>query len=270
MCTSFVVYSNQTTVGMNFDISPRPIKLVLKDNRQLLVLQKENGQFLPAFGLNSKGTFMNLLEVDPIEAGRYRRGKNCVHIMRLFEGVLEEQLDLADLKEYMNHNSIVNVPNYSVHSLIAGADQQAFIVEPGRGNIEISSLDREFMVLTNFSVLDHKGRNDADVQGLGSERYKKAYEIIAKNREEFDSELGLLVLKETAQREGDYPTQLSLLFVPEEKKVLFTLNADFDRVFEFSFLDGHIRGKTGFTNAQNLELTKRGLLLSELEESKHQ
>lgn len=269
MCTSFVVYSNQTTVGMNFDISPRPIKLVLKDHRQLLVLQKENGQFLPAFGLNSKGTFMNLLEVDPVEAGKYRRGKNCVHIMRLFEGVLGERLKLADLKEYINHNSIVNVPNYSVHSLIAGEDQQAFIVEPGRGNIEMSSLDREFMVLTNFSVLDHKRRDAEEVQGLGSERYKKAYEIIANHREGFDSELGLLVLKETAQREGGYPTQLSLLFFPEEKKVLFALNADFERVFEFSFLDGHIRSKTGFTNIHSLELTKRGLLLSELEEWKH-
>jgi hypothetical protein len=95
MCTSFVVYREKTVIGMNFDISKRPIKMVLRDDNQLIILQKENEQFLPAFGLNKNGTFINLLSVDPNEEGKYRRGKNCVHIMKLFDDVLGVRIELS-------------------------------------------------------------------------------------------------------------------------------------------------------------------------------
>jgi hypothetical protein len=72
MCTSFVLYSDKTYIGMNFDISDRPIKLSMRGTDQFLVFQKDGPSFFPAFGINRSGTFMNLLMVDPNEAGKYR------------------------------------------------------------------------------------------------------------------------------------------------------------------------------------------------------
>jgi hypothetical protein len=243
MCTSFVVYSDQTFIGMNFDGPPKPIKLVLQGDTQLLILQQENGQFLPAFGINHNGTFMNVLSVDSNEEGKYRRGKNCVHIMKLFE----------------------DVPNYSMHSMIAGKNRSTYIVEPGRNNIDFESTDRNFMVLTNFPLSENLNKNYTEVAGPGSDRYTKAFEMLSQNTDTFDKQLGFSILKETMQHAGGYPTQFSIVCMPEENVVYFALRGDFNKLFEFSFTDKQIRTYTGFTEKTSYSLSKKGMLLTDLE-----
>lgn len=264
MCTSFVVHSKQTFIGMNFDISDRPIKMLF-DGQKVIILQQEQDQFYPALGMNHQGTFMNLLEVNPVEAGKYRRGKNCVHMMRLFDLVLGEEVPLTMLEGFLESKSIVNVPNYSVHSMIAGLNHQAFVVEPGRMNLSLSTKDQEFMVLTNFPLSDYMNVPYTQVQGYGSDRYKTAYDRISRQKEDFDFEKGLSILQETAQFEGDYPTQLSFIFIPEDGKIFFTLQKDFQKVFRYSFVDQLIQTQTGFIHENSTTLTKRGMLLSELQ-----
>lgn len=265
MCTSFAVHLDKTFIGMNFDISPRPIKIIMSGEDQLLVLQNDGGQFNPAIGMNSSGTFMNLLMVDPIKEGEYRRGKNCVHIMKLFDEILSGRIELSQLNEFLDNNAIVNVPNHSVHSMIAGRNRETCIVEPGRKNMDINSSDRDFMVLTNFPLSDYNNNEYINVEGPGSDRYLKAYETISSNKETFNIATGFNLLKETVQRGGDYPTQLSMMFIPEEGKVQFTLNGDFTKLFEFSFISKQIQSVEGFTSNNSLILTKKGVLLSELE-----
>jgi hypothetical protein len=265
MCTSFVVNSEQTVIGMNFDISRRPIKFVLHNDNQLFILQSEDGQFLPAFGMNKSGTFMNLLMVEPNDEGKYRRGKNCVHVMRLFDEVLSEKIQLPLLPDYLNMNTVVNVPNYSVQSMIAGIDRHSYIVEPGKKNLDLNAIDSDFMVLTNFSLSSHTDDAFEQVSKPGNERYKKAYDSIVRDKETFNSDKGFSVLKATAQHGGEYPTQLSMISMPEESLIYFTLNGDFDKIYEFSFVNNQIRTSIGFVNDKNYTLTKKGILLTELE-----
>ncbi|OAB42334.1 hypothetical protein [Paenibacillus antarcticus] len=265
MCTSFAVHLDKTFIGMNFDISRRPIKIILLGEDQLLVLQNDGGQFYPAFGLNSSGTFMNLLMVDPIEEVNYRRGKNCVHIMMLFDELLSGRIKLSGLKDYLDNNAIVNVPNHSVHSMIAGKNRETYIVEPGRNNLNINSSNRDFMVLTNFPLSDNIDNDYRNVKGPGNDRYIKAYESITNGKEIFNIATGFNLLKETVQQSGDYPTQLSMIFTPEESKVYFTLNGYFTKVFEFSFITNQVQSLEGFISNNSLMLSKKGVLLSELE-----
>lgn len=265
MCTSFVVHMDNTIIGMNFDISKRPIKMILQKNSQFLILQYENGEFHPAFGFNNSGTFMNLLMVDPNEEGKYRRGKQCVHIMKLFDEVLSDKIELSSLHEYLHDHTIVNVPNFSVHSMVAGMNQNSFIIEPGRSNINMSEIDHDFMVLTNFSLSDQSHDEHREVRGPGSDRYTQAYEMIQNNKETFSKDVGFSVLEETAQYSGEYPTQLSVISVPAESLIYFTLNGDFNKTFEFSFSDLQIRTSKGFVNSNHCPLTKKGVLLEELE-----
>jgi len=259
-----VVHKEKTYIGMNFDISNRPIKIVLIGEDQLLVLQNDNGQFYPSFGLNNKGTFMNLLLIDPIEEGSYRRGKNYVHIMKLFEEVLSGRLELTQLSGYLEENKIVNVPNHSVHSMIAGPNQETYIVEPGRMNLDLTESNREFMVLTNFRLSDYLDSKYSEVTGPRNDRYIKAYESIVNNKDNFNIATGMNLLMETVQNVGEYPTQLSMLFIPEISEVYFTLNGDFSRVFKFSFLSKEIHTSDGFISSKSMILSKKGILLSEL------
>ncbi|KGE16827.1 hypothetical protein [Paenibacillus wynnii] len=263
MCTSFVVHLDKTYIGMNFDISSRPIKIVLVGENQLQVQQKENGQFYPAFGMNAKGTFMNLLMVEPNEEGKYRRGKNCIHMMKLFDDVLSERIALPQLNEYLENNTIVNVPNQSVHSLIAGK-RESYIVEPGRQKLDLDSVNQDFMVLTNFPVTDESRAEYKDASGPGNDRYIKVHEMITNHIGPFNIEAGFKWLMETVQHDGDYPTQFSMIFIPEERKVYFTLNADFEKVFEFFFNTKEIQSLKGFTNHTTWTLSNKGILLSEL------
>lgn len=265
MCTSFVVHLDRTFIGMNFDISRRPIKIALIGADQLQVLQNNDGQFYPAFGLNSSGTFMNLLMVDPNEEGTYRRGKNCVHIMRLFDELLSGRIEISELNKYLSNNTIVNVPNHSVHSLIAGKNRETYIVEPGRRNLDINLSKRDFMVLTNFPLSDNIDTEYKDVKGPGNDRYIKTYEAITNGKETFNMATGFDLLEETIQHSGDFPTQFSMIFIPEESKVYFTLNGNFIKIFEFSFITKQIQTVKGFTSNSSMLLSKKGVLLSELE-----
>lgn len=183
--------------------------------------------------------------------------------MKLFDDVLGERIEL--LKRFLDENIVVNVPNYSVQSMIAGKNRNTFIVEPGRKNLDIKSFDRDFMVLTNFSLSENLDKDYTEVKGHGNDRYKKAYEMIVKNKETFNKNIGFSLLKETIQSDGDYPTQLSMIFIPEESVVYFAISGNFNKIFEFSFLDQQIRTNTGFTKQKSYPLSKKGILLSELE-----
>jgi hypothetical protein len=250
---------------MNFDISDRPIKMIVQGEGQLLILQSDNGQFYPAFGMNRSGTFMNLLMVDPNEEGMYRRGKNCVHIMRLFEDILSEKIGLSALGAFLDNKAIVNVPSHSVHSMIAGKNRRTVVVEPGRGGIDMNEIDPDFMVLTNFSLSENRDRDYKNVTGPGSDRYQRAYETLTAHKESFTRRKGFDLLKETVQHSGDFPTRVSLIFIPEEGRVYFTLHGDFTKIFKFSFATNQIETEKGFTNPHNVALTKKGVLLSELQ-----
>lgn len=250
---------------MNFDLSERPIKMALSGDNQLIILQKEGGRFLPAIGFNNKGIFMNLHMVTPNEEGKYKRNKNSVHMMRLFDEVLSDKVKTSVLPTYLQEKEIVNVPDYSVQSLIVGPNKKSFIIQPGRKYIDTDQLEDNFMVLTNFSVRDEMEHEDNTLQGPGSDRYRLAYGELANKRGNFSVEQGLSILKQTIQREGDNPTQLSMIFSPEEESIYFSLKGDFERIYKFSFSDMTITTLRGFEDEFGLLVKKKGILLSELE-----
>jgi hypothetical protein len=264
MCTSFVLYSDKTYIGMNFDISDRPIKLSMRGTGQLLVSQKDGPSFLPAFGINRSGTFMNLLMVDPNEAGKYRRGKDCVHIIRVFDDVLAGQTSPVALGAYLRDKTVVNVPNTSVHSMVAGRDRCAYVIEPGRTNVSFDSVGGDFLVLTNFPLSDFVDRDYRDVTGGGADRYKTCYEMLSENKHAFNVDQGLAILEGTSQSAGDYPTQFSMLAVPEDGIVYFAIKREFSRRYAFSFADDTVRTGESFERQNHRVLDKKGVLLSEL------
>lgn len=264
MCTSFVVHGERTFIGMNFDLSERPIKLVYQRDSQLIVLQQEQGQYLPALGVNKNGTLMNLHIVEANEAGMYRRGKNCVHIMKLFEDIMGEKLALADVPAFVEDHAIVNVPGHSVQSLIAGKDQQAYVVEPGKRAIDVATMNQHFFVLTNFSLSERHEKEDMTRQLHGADRYQTVSERLTSLQEQLEPDRCFSILQAAVQQGGDFPTQLSLLVVPDEGLVYFALHANFEKIYRFSFHDQHIRTEKGFQNPMQCTLTKKGVTISEL------
>ena len=173
MCTSFVLCADKTYIGMNFDIFDRPILLSLKGSDQLIVLQYDGAGFQHAFGINQSGTFMNMLMVEPNEAGKYRRGKDCIHVSRLFDEILGGKFDPASVDRLLIEKAIVNGPAMvSVYNMLAMVGRQVWVVEPGRGVIPFGVTGNDFMALTNFPLSDFIGRDYSQVTGGGADRYK--------------------------------------------------------------------------------------------------
>ena len=266
MCTSFVFYSDKTYIGMNFDISNRPITLSLKKHSQLIISQKDGPNFYPSFGLNEEGVFMNMLLVAPTEAGAYRRCKNCIHSGRLLEEVLSGRINPDSLEALFHEKTIVSVPAASVHSMVVGKNHSVCVVEPGRSIIPMKLSDKGFLVLTNFPLTDFVNRDYTEVVGDGAGRYKTCYRMLQESREAFSLERGFVTLEATAQNDGDFPTQFSMLAVPEEACVYFALKRGFHKRFKFSFLDHIIRTDEGFAHPQTLSIDRKSTLLSELAE----
>lgn len=259
MCTSFVLHRNNTFIGMNFDISERPIKLSLVNGEQFIVYQKEGVKFFPAFGINRRGIFMNLLMVAQSDAGQYRRSKDVVHIIKLFEGLLGGQISPQNLDELLAEKTVVNVPKISVHSIVVGESHQAWVIEPGRGEIRLDQTGKDHLALTNFPLMDFFGK-DCEVSGYGAMRYQTCMGMLANAPEDFSVAQGFEILAATAQADGDFPTQMSMMAVPEDEKLWFCVQRDFLQRYEFSFADQTLRVEGG----KNFVLDKKGILLSEL------
>lgn len=264
MCTSFVLYADQTYIGMNLDISDRPIKFGMRGADQLLVTLHDGSRFSPAFGINRSGTFMNLLMVDPIEAGVYRRGKNCVHINQIYDDVLTGEIAPDALSDFLRDKAVVNVPNFSLHSMIAARDRNAYVIEPGRANLPFDGNSHDFLVLTNFPLADFADRDYRAVTGVGADRYITACAMLSERAHPFSVEQGFAILAATSQAGGDFPTQLSMLAIPEADIVYFALARDYSRRYAFSFADTTIRADAGFQSTGAWRLDGRGITFAEL------
>lgn len=264
MCTSFVIHAERTYIGMNFDISERPIQLSFKKQNELRIAQKEAGQFLPAFGINRAGCFMNLQMVEPDENAVYRRAKNSMHIIKLFEHVLANQPDLPALEQILQEKTILNVPGISVQSLITQPDRSVTLLEPARANMRFSKEQKRFVALTNFRLSEFQDRPLSEVSGPGAERYKTCCRLLEQYQDQFSLEQGFATLATTAQHEGDFPTQLSMLALPDEGLVYFAVQRDYGRLFVFSFASGLLQTFQGFTSPQQHDLNKSPITLAQL------
>lgn len=265
MCTSFVIKVNRVVVGMNFDNSGK-FKIALKDNNQFLVLLNINGKYYPSFGMNKNGTFMNDLMVDSNGEGKYKRAsKNIFSTTRLLENVLNGEIKFNELNEFLLEKTIVNLPNSSTHCMIIEESGNTYVIEPGRKNINNLKSEESFVVMTNFPLSENIDTNFDDIQGSGVDRYKIAYNMLSERDKDFSVEDGFDVLLKTKQSGGDYPTEFSMIAIPKEQVIYFTINGDFDKKFKFSFHNNKISSQEGFTKNNSCILTSEGIFKSELE-----
>lgn len=262
MCTSFVKYADKTYIGMNFDISDRPIQFKLAYKQALLISQDDGTGFKASFGINHAGAFMNLQLVDPTPSAVYKRSSSNIHIFKIFEAVLDNKVTPATLMDMIGDKRLVNVPNLSLHSLITGPGRDACIIEPGRSRQPITRGKNDYLLLTNFPLADENGDLTGVVQGDGADRYTACAALLPGAA--FSVDQGFAALAASAQTGGDWPTQVSILAVPEDEQVYLSLRHDYSKRLVFSFADRTIRTDFGYAQPKSTTLPVNGVLLSDL------
>jgi hypothetical protein len=210
--------------------------------------------------INKNGTFFSNPMLEPAlhGYGNYKeQSKKTGHTGALLEDILLERVAPDQFGHYLNRHDIVKMPGHSVRNVAEGKNKFVYSVEPDRGYLDSNRSSGGFSVMTDFSAADYlsfpfgEGR-DAD------EHYKTTCQMLAV-RTEVDADDAFYVLKKTSRDSGAFPTILSLVFLPEKGVIYFSLYADFDKRYRFSFTDNMVRAFSGFSQEHELPLTRAGV-----------
>jgi hypothetical protein len=264
-CTSFAVYSDETLYGMNFDYPDTEIRFTISPNGGLKVFQMEFAQgngWATTVGMNSAGLFSSCQMLFPEAPAATSRGPDELYPWQLYSRALFKFDSVADVAEFVADKKIVH-DSVTLHDLFADTQGDAMVVEVGEQENAITRIEHDFIVMTNFPNKDFAGQSYEAVEGVGSERYKIAYENIANHMATFDVARGLDTLEKVAIS-GEFSTQVSMVFAPERSEVYIALKRDFDKIWKVSIEDGTIETYLGFSKARKMELGPAGVLASDL------
>ena len=232
MCTSFVYRKNDVLVGMNFDNNGMKFRIDEKADNFTILVDGGRGK-CPSFGVNSSGTFINSLMVESNGKGLYRRpSRKVTHVTKLVKDVLNGTILPHDLNNYFQNIEVVNVPDFSLHSMIVDKDGSVWVVEPGRGIMQSSAKETPYFVMSNFSLYDYK--TTGKLSGCGTDRYETAEKMLS-GADNLDTAGAFKVLKAAVQKDGDWTTDLSMVYSQKENSVYYCLKRDFKNIHKFSF-----------------------------------
>ncbi|MBN2394652.1 MAG: hypothetical protein JXR84_28230 [Anaerolineae bacterium] len=263
-CTSFAVYSNETVYGMNFDYPDTEIRFTINPSGSLKVFQMEFEQngWSPTVGMNSAGLFSSCQMLFPEVPAPASPGADELYPWQVYGEALFNFDSVADVAKFIEDKKVVHY-SVTLHDLFADTQGDAMIVEVGEKENAITRIEHDFIVMTNFPNKDFAGQSYETVEGVGSERYKIAYENIADHLVTFDVARGLDTLEKVAIS-GEFSTQVSMVFAPERSEVYIALKRDFGKIWKVSIEDGTIETYSGFSKARNMDLGPAGVLASDL------
>ncbi|MEJ2207920.1 MAG: SUMF1/EgtB/PvdO family nonheme iron enzyme [Anaerolineae bacterium] len=267
-CTSFAVYSDETFYGMNFDYPDTEIKFSIYPSGDRKVFQMEfyeGDGFSATVGMNSAGLFSSCQMLFPEAPERASPGPDDVYPWQVYRRALFDFESVQEVSGFIADKKVVHWSR-TLHDLFADPYGNAMVVEAGEEENVVTTIENDFIVMTNFPNGDFVGQGYETVQGVGADRYKIAYENISEHMVDFDVERGLETL-EKAVSSGDFPTQASMVFEPERGQVYIALKKDFGRIWRVSIADQTIETYSGFSQAGKMDLDSGGVMASDLEKA---
>jgi hypothetical protein len=236
VCTSFVYRKEKILIGMNFDNDGKDFKVSPAHGHDFLVSVKVNNVFLPSFGINRKGTFVNDLMVDSNGAGKYKRQNDKRWVTTaLVNFIMEAQTGFEELDNVLQRVAIVNAPNSSTHQMIVDQQGNACIVEPGRRNIFSEPRATDWVVMTNFPLSDYPEFVPLNATGSGVNRYLKTLQLLQFFDGQMTVERGFEILKSVKQDGPIWNTELSLIYDGAKQELFYCLDQNFDGIVKYDF-----------------------------------
>lgn len=231
MCTSFVKKTDDNCyIAMNFDNNGMKYRINTTKKDWLIVYVEMGKMKYPSFGIHKSGIFFNNLLVNACEKGKYRRGKGVVHSTKFLTEIIDNKICVDTLKQYLENIEIVNVPNFSTHNMICDIQSNVWIIEPGRGNIYSSLKSNEFQVMTNFSLVDATKNKETNYCKRFNNVNKLLSELVNMNVQK-----AFEILRVAKQSEGEWITEISMVFDKTNETVYYCENQNFENIKEFVF-----------------------------------
>lgn len=252
-CSSFAAYSNTALYGLNFDFPGDPELLFLMEQdegeiRHFTLCFEASGTFVRMAGMNAAGLMASLQAV-PYRAGTPRLGSSKgMDISALMTRALRTAETVDEVRKLVDSQRIIHVPGFDLHCLFADRHGKALIVEIGaKGNLVVTNTGNS-IVMTNFYNSDF-GPGDPVIAPGGVR-----YDVITLGLQEYMGNLTPQAGFDLLQSAFQPTTQASLVFLPAEQRVYFTIRRDMSRVWQVNLADGTIATESGFAVAKSVKL----------------
>jgi hypothetical protein len=261
MCTSFIYRKENTIIAMNFDNDGKDALLSSISGNDFIVSVYINNHYYPSYGINSSGIFVNDLLSDETGKGKYlrRNGKRIASTYFLQE-ILYNRQTYKEVIKRLDSIEVCNNPNMCSHNMIASKEGECCIVEHGVSCTKTTKEDSPYVVMTNFPLIKDKNSESYIIKGSGSDRYEIANKLLSKYNTRLEVEDAFSILEKVSQKEGEWTTEMSLVFDIESNSIFFCLDRKYNNNFRYDIANNII-----LTNNGNvLNLSKKGLSLKEL------
>jgi hypothetical protein len=269
-CTSFSVSSGENKVlyGMNFDYNPNSrLSFLIKTGLQKKVFHMARevaGYMFNIVGMNTEGLFANKQLLYPSDLSGWRVGPNTNYIWEIYGESLKFFGSVQDVRVLLNKRRLIQGHGVTSHSMFADKHGDAMVVEAGHEGNKIVNKKDKFIVMTNFPNSDFVNVPFQQVEGIGSERYKAAYNYLLQNSDSFCVDSGMELLKNVVNRNPFFPTRCSFVFDPEQALVYLSLEGDFDKIWRVSIKKSIIETWKGFQTHKLLKIGIDGILEEQL------
>jgi len=159
----------------------------------------------------------------------------------------------------LNERRLIQGVGVTLHSMFADKHGDALVVEAGHEGNHIINKKDKFIVMTNFRINDFLNVAFQKVKGVGSERYKAAYNYLLQNSGSFCVDSGIKLLKSVVNKNPNWPTRCSFVFDPEQALVYVSLEGDFDKIWRVSIKKSTIETWKGFQTHKSFKIGKDGI-----------
>lgn len=222
MCTSIVSNRDQTLIGWNLDLLDMEYRMTVLGERVSIDIY-DNGQWLPLFGANGRGDFVNMPTCWPYDGRSDPLGPYERTVPRTNIDLLLGNTDFGEVRRYLGQGRIASLPGVTYQAQLSDREGNVLQIIPGQGYVYKER--PRYSVMTNFSPF--KGKSE-EHPWMGWDRYNKAVELLEAAGDGLDVEGCFGILRAAAQTVC--PTVVSMVFAPEENLVYWCENRQWDRV----------------------------------------
>lgn len=226
MCTTFLHRGNDIIIGMNFDNHGHNFKIAPHRDDLFYVTLQFNGEDIPLMGVRADGLMTTQQLVNEGEGGTFRVGENVLDTAAFVGEILQKPQQCADLDAYTREHTIVNLPDYSIHVLIAQPKGTSYVLDPARGMVTYPKDDR-FIAFTNCPIIDHQ--KTGKWEGLSVERQLLTEECMRAVGDDFSVQDAFAVLDKVHQEHPLWTTEFSFVYSYNQNTVYHCVDRQFDK-----------------------------------------
>jgi hypothetical protein len=182
------------------------------------------------------------------------KGKVNMSLFSFWNEALKKYPDFSEFEEILATRRLECEPGWSLHSLMADAFGNTYVIEVGEMDNLITRQEQSVIALTNFYLYDYL-QTLSRMVGSGLDRYSAILKKVTNFGNIASIDDGFEVLKSALQK-GTVRSELTAVFDTEEPILYIALDADLSKIWKIDFLRETVSDYRGFDSPFFLDFSR--------------